>query len=252
MNTRSRTRITILGLAIFGLVAASGLIQPAAAQLSSLMSQGLTMNETSTANGKTTTSTSYFSGNATKRSSADGQDSIVRFDQEKIVTVDHKKKTYSEITFQQLQDLLNKATAAMSQGTEAQMAAIKKMMGGSSAPLTVTKQGPGETIAGYATEKYLVTGPIEMEIWAAPELKLPAAYYDAIKMRLPANPVLDMGKMYDAFKQINGMAMKSVVKMKVMSMSITTATEVTSVQKGAIPPATFEVPAGYKLVQEKF
>jgi hypothetical protein len=64
--------------------------------------------------------------------------------------------------------------------------------------------------------------------------------------------VLDMGKMYDAFKQINGMAMKSVLKMKVMSMSITTTTEVTSVQKGAIPPSTFEVPAGYKLVQEKF
>jgi hypothetical protein len=251
MNTRSHTRITILGLAIFGLVAASGLIQPAAAQLSSLMSQGLTMNETSTANGKTTTSTTYFSGNATKRSSADGQDSIVRFDQEKIVTVDHKKKTYSEITFKQLQEILNKVTSGMPQDPEA-MAAIKKMMGGNSAPLTVSKQGPGETIAGYATEKYLVTGPIEMEIWAAPELKLPAAYYDAIKMRLPANPVLDMGKMYDAFKQINGMAMKSVMKMKVMSMSITTTTEVTSVQKGAIPPATFEVPVGYKLVQEKF
>ena len=146
---------------------------------------------------------------------------------------------------------MNKVTAGMPQDPEA-MAAIKKMMGGSSAPLTVTKQGPGETVAGYATEKYLVTGPIEMEIWATPEFKLPAAYYDAIKMRLPANPVLDLGKMYDAFKQINGMAMKSVVKMKVMSMSITTTTEVTSVQKGAIPPATFEVPAGYKLVQEKF
>ena len=69
------------------------------------MSQGLTMNETTTANGKTTTSTTYFSGNATKRSSADGQDSIIRFDQEKIVTVDHKKKTYSEITFKQLQEM---------------------------------------------------------------------------------------------------------------------------------------------------
>jgi hypothetical protein len=251
MNTRSRTRITIVGLAIFGLVAASGLIQPAAAQLSSLMSQGLTMNETTTANGKTTTSTSYFSGNATKRSSADGKDSIIRFDQEKIVTIDHKKKTYSEITFKQLQEILNKVNSGMPQDPEA-MAAIKKMMGGSSAPLTVTKQGPGETVAGYATEKYLVTGPIEMEIWATPDLQLPAAYYDAIKMRLPANPVLDMGKMYDAFKQINGMAMKSVLKMKVMSMSITTTTEVTSVQKGAIPPSTFEVPAGYKLVQEKF
>ena len=144
-----------------------------------------------------------------------------------------------------------KATAAVPQNAEA-MAAIKKMMGGSSAPLTVSRQGPGEAVAGYATEKYLVTGPFEMEIWAAPELKLPPAYYDAIKLLLPANPVMDLSKMYDAFKQIDGMAMKSVMKIKVMSMSITTATEVTSVQKGAIPPATFEVPAGYRLVQGKF
>ena len=251
MNTRSRTRNTIFCLAVLGFVAACVLMQPAVAQLLPLMSQGLTMTETTTANGKTTTSTNYFSGNATKRSSSAGQDSIIRFDQEKIVTVDHKKKTYSEITFQQLQEMMAKVTAAMPQNAEA-MAALQKMMGGSSAPLTVSRKGPGETVAGYATEKYLVTGPIEMEIWAAPELKLPPAYYDAIKLRLPANPVLDLGKMYDAFKQIDGMAMKSVMKMKVMSMNINTTTEVTSVQKGAIPPATFEVPAGYKLVQEKF
>jgi hypothetical protein len=250
MNTRSRNRNLILCLATLGFVAAC-LLQPASAQLLPVMSQGLTMTETTTASGRTTTSTNYFSGNATKRSSSEGQDSIIRFDQEKIITVDHKRKTYSEMTFKQLQEMMAKIASAMPQDAEA-MAAIKKMMGGSSAPLTVSKQGPGETIAGYATQKYLVTGPMEMEIWAAPELKLPAAYYDAIKMRLPSNPVLDLGKMYDAFKQIDGMAMKSVVKMKMMSMSITTTTEVTSVQKGAIPPATFEVPAGYKLVQEKF
>jgi len=251
MNTGSRTRNTVLSLAILGFVAVCVLMQPATAQMPPLMSQGLTMTETTTANGKTTTSTNFFSGNAVKRSSPEGQDSIIRFDQEKIVTVDNKKKTYSEITFKQLQEMMEKVSSAMPQDAEA-MAAMKKIMGGSSAPLTVSKQGAGETVAGYATQKYLVTGPFEMEIWAAPELKLPPAYYDAIKMRLPANPVLDLGKMYDAFKQIDGMAMKTVLKMKVMSMSMTTSTEVTSVQKGAIAPATFEVPAGYKLVQEKF
>jgi hypothetical protein len=39
--------------------------------------------------------------------------------------------------------------------------------------------------------------------------------------------------------------------MKMMGKSTTTTTEATSIQKGAIPPSTFEVPAGYKLVQEK-
>jgi hypothetical protein len=238
-------------MVIAGLIAAVGLVQPAAAQLSALFSQGLTMTETATANGRATTSTNYFSGGASKRVSSEGLDSIVRFDQGKIISIDNKKKTYSEITFQQLQEMMDKATAAMPQDAEA-MAAMKKMMGGSSAPMTVTRQGAGEPVAGYQTEKYVVTGPWEMEIWAAPELKIPPAYFDALKMRIPANPILDMRKMYDAFKQINGWPMKSVIKMKMMGMNITTTTEVTSVQKGAIPPATFEVPAGYKLVQEKF
>jgi hypothetical protein len=251
MNVRTRIHAIVVFCTLFGLVAAGGLVRPAAAQLAALMSQGLTVTETVTANGKTSTTTTYFGGNATKRSSADGQDSIVRFDQEKIISIDNKKKTYSEITFQQLQDMMSKVGAAMPKDPEA-VAAMQKIMGGSSAPLTVTKQGAGETIVGYATERYLVTGPMEMEIWAAPDLQIPAAYYDAIKMRIPENPVFDMRKMYDAFKQIKGMSLKSVMKMKVMSMNISTTTEVTSVKKGAIPPATFDVPAGYKLVQEKF
>jgi hypothetical protein len=92
------------------------------------------------------------------------------------------------------------------------MAALKKMMGGSSAPLTVTRQGPGETIAGYATDKYLVTGLVDMEIWAAPDLKVPTAYYDAMRIRIPSNPVFDAGKMYDAFKQIDGWPVKYVIR----------------------------------------
>jgi hypothetical protein len=80
---------------------------------------------------------------------------------------------------------------------------------------------------------------------------MPTAYYDAIRIRIPPNPVFDAGKMYDAFKQINGWPVKYVMMMKMMGRSTTTTTEATSIQKGAIPSSTFEVPAGYKLVQEK-
>jgi hypothetical protein len=244
---------TLVSLIIVGLVSMHELVPFASAQLSGLLSQGLTMTETRTANGRTTTTTSYFSGNATKTVSPDGIDSIVRFDQQKLITIDNKKKTYSELTFQQMQEMSDKLATAVPSNPEA-IAAMKKLgLGGSTAPVSVTKQGPGETIAGYATNKYLVSGPFDMEIWAAPDLRVPVAYYDGMKALIPANPMFDMRQMYEAFKQIDGWPVKYVMTMKMMmGRSMTTTTEVTSVQKGAIPPSTFEVPAGYKLVQEKF
>jgi hypothetical protein len=39
-----------------------------------------------------------------------------------------------------------------------------------------------------------------LEIWAAPELQVPAVFYDAMKIFTPANPMFDLRKMYDAFK----------------------------------------------------
>jgi len=255
MKTKMCFGAVLLSLAIVGALSVNGLVPLATAQLSGLLSQGVTMTMTNTSGGKTSTTTQYFSGNATKSATSEGTDSIVRFDQQKLITIDNKKKTYSEMTFQQMQEMMDKAGAGMDSMSQdpAAAAALKKMMGGgNSGPLTVTKEGPGEAIAGYATEKYQVTGPFDMEIWAATDLKVPAAYFDAMKIRLPANPMFDMRKMYDAFKQIDGWAVKSVMTMKMMGRTITTTMEVTSVQKGAIPPSTFDVPAGYKLVQEKF
>jgi hypothetical protein len=249
---RKLSACLVCALVLAGVVSLHGVITSASPQLGAIFGSGLTLTETITANGKPSTATSYFSGSAIKNSSAAGQDSIIRFDQRKFVSVDNKKKTYTEITFDELEQMMDKAGAMMNQNPEA-MAALQKMMGGGNAkPLTVTKQGPGGTIAGYATEKYLVTGPFDMEIWAAPELKVPATFYDAQRLRIPANPIFDMGKMFEALKQVNGWAMKTTMKMRMMGRDIETTTEVTSVQKGAVPASTFDVPAGYKQVKEKF
>jgi hypothetical protein len=94
--------------------------------------------------------------------------------------------------------------------------------------------------------------PIEMEIWAAPDLTVPAIYYDGLKMNMPPNPMFDMGKMYDEFKKIKGMTVKTVMRMSMMGMNMTSTTAVTSVEKGAIPASTFQVPAGYKSEPLKF
>jgi hypothetical protein len=191
-------------------------------------------------------STIYFSGNAMKHSSADGNDFIMRFDQQKMVYIDNKKKTYSEMTFDELQQMMDKVGEQMKGMDPQQLEAMRKMMGQTLGDVKVTPQGAGETIAGYATEKYLISmGPMEMELSTAPIIQIPPAYYNAMKLRMPKNPMFDMGKMYDEMRKVKGMTMKNVMNMKIMNMSMTTTTVVTSVEKGSIPASTFAVPAGY-------
>jgi len=222
-----------------------------------VFSQDLTMHTTTTTSGMmgrgggSSTTVDYFTNNAMKTTSSDGIDTILRLDSAKIVTINNKNKTYTEMTVQQLQEALDKAAAKMGDNQE-EMEAIKKMMGQMSGSFTVTKEGPGEPIAGYDTEKYHLTGPIEMELWAAPALKVPGAYYDVMKLRVPSNPMFDFAKMYDEMKKIDGMALKTVMTVKMMGAEMKTSRVVTSIEKGSIPASTFDVPAGYKNVPPTF
>jgi hypothetical protein len=241
-------------IAAVALLMAVGICLNAAPQV--FFSNDLTLHETTTTSAggrggdRTVTVTNYLSGNAMKRSSSDGKDVIIRLDQEKLIDVNNPNKTYSEITFQQLQSLMDAASAALGQDKESAQAmpdALKRIMGGTG-EIKVSKLGPGENIAGFATEKYLISGPWQFEIWTAPELKVPAAYYDAIKARMPRSPMFDFGKMYDEMKKMNGMAVKTIMTMKMMGVETKSTTVVTSVEKGAIPKSVFDVPAGYKKI----
>lgn len=126
--------------------------------------------------------------------------------------------------------------------------AMKKIMGQTASTISVTEAGPGETVAGYATEKYLLKGFIEGEICASSALKVPATYYDVMKLQVPSMPMLDLGKMYDEMKKINGIPLKTVTVIRMMGTEMKTTKVVTSIEKGAIPASVFEIPAGYKPV----
>lgn len=255
----------MIGLFTFGsmilLLLASFSDSPA--QISSWFREDLTIQEKSSSSGgpqgsgRESTATIYLTSKAFRRSSSDGTDSIFRFEDQKIVSVDHKKKTYSEITLEELQKKMDESMQAMNkEGGEDQkqaMEAMKKMFGGMADSIKVTKIGPGEKVMGYNTEKYQVDmGMMKMQMWCAPDLKMPPAYYDSVKLRMPKNPMFDMTKLYDEMKKMDGYPVKQVHTMSMMGMNMTTTTEVTSVQKGAIPASTFAVPAGYKQEQAKF
>jgi hypothetical protein len=218
--------------------------------------QDLTMHSTETSSGmmgkggETTTSTEYYSENAIRMNPSSGRDTMILLGSGKIINIDNKNKTYSEMTFDELNDMLKKAGEQLNANSE-QMAAAMKMMGLDNTDVSLTKVGPGETIAGYPTDKYLLKGFLQMEIMAAPDLKIPSAYYDVMKMQMPPNPIMDFGKIFDEMKKIDGFPLKYVTTIKMMNMEVKAAREVTSVEKGDIPASVFEIPADYKRVEPK-
>lgn len=252
MKTLRSVRNPYRLIAVFSLITVSGSILTALAQKVQTGIEDLTLHETTTSRGdtgtvKTLTSTNYFSRNAMRRASPDGNDTIIRVDEGRIIMINREAKTYSSVTLQELNQVLEK-TAAETAETDEQKEEVRKMMGQVLDSFTVTKVGPSESVAGYKTEKYVVQGMMEMEIWAAPALKVPDYYYDALKMSVRPNPLFDVRKLYDEFKKIDGMTMKTIATVKMMNMEIATETVVTSVERKPIPASTFEIPADYKQV----
>jgi hypothetical protein len=197
-----------------------------------------------------TSATSYFSHKAVRYTSSEGDDVIVRLDLGKIINLDHEQKTYSEIMIDQWRQMTRPPADAASPQDRQQQEAMRRM-GLDTGPAKLTKLGAGETIAGYATEKYLITtSSIQLEISAAPALEVPAAYYDLLSPReaAGAGPLGDMGKVFEEMKKIRGMVMKQVSTLKIMEQTTVSTTVATAVQKGPIPTSRFEVPAGYKAV----
>jgi len=216
--------------------------------------EGITLSQKTTSTGgpgqggNSTTSTVYFREDAMREIQEKGQDFIISFQTGLLILIDHDNKTYSESSLEDLQRLIDEVGQEQPEGMEM----MRQMMGGKGGEVTVEKLGPGEEIAGFSTEKYRITSPpMEFVIWAAPELKVPSVYYDTLKVRRAKNPLFDMSKMLEAFKQVNGYSLKTEMTMSMMGMNMKSSTEVTKVERGPIPDSQFEVPTGYRKTEFK-
>jgi hypothetical protein len=190
-------------------------------------------------------STHYVSRYAVRNvSSVPAQsDMIYRLDRNQIITINHKDKTYGEISVSELQGLMDKKM----QQTAEQKEAMRRM--GYGVPPTVTKLGPGETICGYATEKYSIKSSMTQgENWVAPGLEVPAGYYDMLGV-LGGGQITgvgDISQLSKAMGSLKGFVLKSVATMSSPLMkNVHITTVAADVEKGPIPPSTFEPPAGY-------
>jgi len=211
------------------------------------------------------TSTQYLSSERMRTHDAD-RDMIFEYGTGRIVTVDHKKKQYSETTLAEIEQAMKAASAQMEQ----QMASIppamrermQGMMGGLAGEVTVAK-GETKQVAGYATQQYVVKmgESMTMNLWNTEELKPPVPNLELRKLASFTGPMATMGQnpmfkgmadLAEKMKEIEGFTLADHTTVKMMGRSIENSREATAVKKGPIPASEFDVAAiapGYKKVE---
>jgi len=228
----------------------------------------LTITFKTTAGQEVGTSTQYLTADRVM-TSEDQTDTIVELATGRIVTIDHKRKQYSEITADELEAIMasmsgkmEEANAQMAEAMKNMPPAMRERMGGmlgGGGEVTVTKGGTRE-IAGYETEQYTIAmgETVRMEMWTTNALKLPMDPGAFQKLARYANPMLsspmlkNVGQLVEKMKEVQGYALATRTTLSVMGSSNQTSREATAVATGAIPASTFEIPAGYKKVESPF
>jgi hypothetical protein len=216
------------------------------------------------------TRASYISSDHIRMAQGDGNEMILDLKSGDITMVDNTKKTYSVMTRRDLEAMnakiqeqmnspeMKKAREQMNNLPPEQKAKMEAMMGGMFA-VTVEKSGGSRKVAGYDCDNWTVSvGQFsKSEECVTTQLKYPAAAWDAYKgfadnmktMMAAMGPMAKGAmKMQDQFKKMKGFPLANTTTTNVMGHKSVTASEVTSVKYGAIPPSVFEIPAGYTKV----
>ncbi len=200
-----------------------------------------------------------------------GTTMIVRLDKEVLWTIDPAKRTYSEMTFAELEGMMKKAGGKldaamekmekeMANMPEAQRKMVRQMMGGNmpgtsgaaAVPVRVVNAGERKTISGFACTKYVAKRGDEviMTTWTTRDVR----GFDEMRKdwedfsRRWASMMPRFGnEMAEAYKQIEGFPIQTVMTM----MNNTVTTTVTKAEGRSTPASEFEIPAGYVKVKSE-
>lgn len=198
---------------------------------------------------RSTTSTQYVS--STKTRTSDGQnDTILDYATGAMTFIDHKDKSYSQTTQQEMADYMARLEKDLKGNPM-----LESMFGGSDA-VSVKKGKGSRKIAGYDCDEYTMSmgSTFAVEFCAAKALKLPKEYYEGRKLNYAA--MGPMGKrfltMFEEMKKVEGFPLSLAMDVDMGVMKQETLSEAIEVKKGAIPASTFDLPAGYKKKKSPF
>jgi hypothetical protein len=228
----------------------------AAAVAAPVFAEDLTVVFKTTGGGQVSSSTAYYTAENMRTTNAAG-DTIIEYGPGRIVTIDHKRKEYSEITMAEMEAALAKMSAQMQEQMAALPPGMRQMMGGEVGEATVTK-GAVRQVAGYSCQEYTITLGTSMttHVCASTAVAPPTAKVDYRKYAslagMAKGPMFQsFAKLADELKKIQGFVLAESMSMKMMGHPIDSTREATEVKKGAIAASTFDVAAiapGYKKV----
>ena len=224
----------------------------------------LTVVSNVTTNGKPAGSeTMYISSDHIRTSQAGGTDMIINLKTGVMTTVDEKKKTYYEVTKQDLQAMQAKMAEKMNDPKVKQAMAMMQGMTNSMAGSTeVKKTGVSRKVAGFACEEWSISmgGMMTMTECVTNDIKYPVQSWAALadfkeSMRKSMSgsgfgPSAKASADYaEKMKSIKGFPVASSSTVDAGVMKMTNSSEVTEVRHTAIPESTWEVPAGFAKVE---
>jgi len=227
----SRTGL-LVGAAIVALGAASG-VRAGSAYLESQVTTGAVMGQPA----RTSTQKMWFSDDRIRVDHGDeGSYSVIRRDQGKVYIIDAKKKTYAEMTLEQM-----KAMAEMGMA----------MMGnkdGAAPKVELTRTAETAKIGEWTATKAILTvaaGPMqtEMTLWVSKDIALDMKAWADVAQSMGMRGM--MGDMAEKMATLEGYPVKQDSTVNMMGMKITSSSELKVFKPGPVEASLFEVPAGF-------
>jgi uncharacterized protein DUF4412 len=218
-----------------------------------------------------TTATSYLSSDHARIVQPDGQEAILDLKTGQITVIDGRKKEYFVVTRQDMDQMKTRLQQAMNspemQRAQEQMKNLPPemqkrmagMMGAVAGSFEVKKTGTSRKVAGYNCDNWTITmGQFsKTEQCNSTEVPIPLQVWDTYRdfaesMRSSMAAMGPMGKgMTDIaakMKEMRGYPLAVTTTTSIMGRSRSSSSEVVEMKKGSIPSSAWEVPAGYRKV----
>ncbi|MDZ7263540.1 MAG: DUF4412 domain-containing protein [candidate division KSB1 bacterium] len=184
-----------------------------------------------------------------------GKIMIIRLDKELMWNLDSKNKTYSEMTFAEMEQSMAQAQSAMkeqmNQMDPEQRKMMEKMMGkkmsdmfGSEGGMEISlkRSGKKQQIMGYECEQvfmYMNNEPL-LEMWMTEKYDLGTEF-----LELYHRMGLMKGKLSDDARKIHGISLLTKTAFDTGMGKLETTTKVTRIVPTSVSDSEFEVPRGY-------
>jgi hypothetical protein len=220
--------------------------------------------------GESRTAVSYISRDRVRMAEAGERESIIDLPNGRVTTIDMKKRTYFVMTRHDMDELaaqmkarmdspeMRKAREGMKNLSPEQRKQIDETLGGGA--FEVRKAGGGRTIAGHRCENWTIAIgtlsrtdeclaediPIPPQIW-----EMYRGFAESLRAMMASfGPgARDIAKIQEKFKDMKGFPLATTTTLTIMGNTTRTSSEVTGIRSGPIPASAWEVPAGYREVE---